>query len=109
MANFAIYLGAAGLTVSLFVGAVLLALDENPVWPLFFHLGTYLGTWNVIWAVFRACISRITAGLPEDISFMEGATIVVVSYVAAFAVSILIAKMVASWLLNSLVLQPQIV
>ena len=83
MANFAIYLGAAGLTVALFVGAVLLALDDNPVWPLFFKLGTYLGTWNVVWAVFRTCISRIVAGLAEDVSFVEGAIIVVISYVAA--------------------------
>ena len=84
------------------MGAVLLALDDNPVWPLFFKLGTYLGTWNVVWAVFRTCISRIVAGLAEDVSFVEGAIIVVSSYVAAFAVSILITKAVTSWLLRIL-------
>ena len=50
MANIALHLGSASLTIVLFVGAILLATADHVAWGKFFVIGVYLGTWNTDWS-----------------------------------------------------------
>ena len=59
MANIALHLGSAGLTIALFVGAVLLAMEGNDAWGKFFVIGIYLATWNTVHAVTRRAASLL--------------------------------------------------
>ena len=71
MANIALHLGSAGLTIVLFVGATLLAMEDNAAWEKFFAIGMYLGTWNTIHAVTRrAAALLIDSHSKEAISLL---------------------------------------
>ena len=97
MANIALHLGSAGLTIVLFVGAMLLAIEDHGSWGKFFAIGVYLGTWNTIHAVTRRAVSLIvdmsdereTAvvalfAYPIGLFFSAGATWLVASQLIKF-------------------------
>lgn len=66
MANIALHIGSAGLTIVLFVGAILLAIEDNDAWGKFFVIGVYLGTWNTIYAVARSVASLLVDSVDDS-------------------------------------------
>ncbi len=95
MANIALHLGSAGLTIVLFVGATLLAMEDNAAWEKFFAIGMYLGTWNTIHAV-----TRRAAALLIDSHSKRDVLGTVLTYAAGFALSAFITWLVASGLIK---------
>ena len=98
MANIILRLGSAGLTIVLFVGAMLLAIDGNDAWGKFFAIGVYLVTWRTVYGVtYRA------ASLLIDYSDDRDATVMILlAYGAGFVLSAIITWQVASRLIRFL-------
>ena len=97
MANIALHLGSAGLTIVLFVAAMLLAIEDNDAWGKFFVLGVYLGTWNAIYAVTRRAASLLVKYVKDPTS---AAMAVLFAYGGALVLSALITWFVASRLIT---------
>ena len=95
MANIALHLGFAGLTIVLFVGATLLAMENNDAWEKFFAIGVYLGTWNTVHAV-----TRWAASLLVDSQSKRDVLGTILTYVASFVLSAFITWLVASRLIK---------
>ena len=96
MANIALHLGSAGLTIALFVGAVLLAMEGNDAWGKFFVIGTYLATWNTVHAV----TSRVASLLIERFDGRYAVGNILVVYAVGFPLSAFITWLVASRLIK---------
>lgn len=96
MANIALHLGSAGLAIVLFVGAMLLAMEENDVWRKFFVIGVYLTTWNIVHAVTR----RATLLLEHYCQSMNEALVIMGVYALGFILSSGITILVASRLIK---------
>ena len=96
MANIALHLGSAGLTIVLFVGATFLAIENNAAWEKFFVIGVYLGTWNTVHAVTR----RAASLLVESSDDRDVALVTVVAYGVGFLLSSGITWLVASQLIK---------
>ena len=96
MANIALHLGSAGLTIVLFVGATLLATEDNEAWEKFFAIGVYLGTWNTVHAVTRRAASLLVDS--SDDRDVLGMTLL--AYSVGFILSAVITWFVASRLLK---------
>ena len=94
MANIAVYLGSAGLTIVLFVGAMLLAIEDNDAWGKFFAIGVYLGTWNTV----HAAVRRVASLLVDSSSDSDVAVVAILAYGAGFVISAGITWLVASQL-----------
>lgn len=96
MANIALHLGSAGLTIVLFVGATLLAMEDNAAWEKFFVIGIYLGTWNTIHAVTRSAASLLVdASSDREVQFVT-----VFAYGGGFLLSAFFTWLVASQLIK---------
>ena len=96
MANIALHLGSAGLTIVLFVGAMLLAIEGNDAWARFFAIGVYLGTWNTVHAVTRRAVSLLVDSSDDR----DVAVVTIVAYVVGFVLSAGITWFVASRLIK---------
>ena len=96
MANIALHLGSAGLTIVLFVAAMLLAMEGNDAWGKFFVIGVYLGTWNTVHAVTR----RVASLLVDSSSDREVQVVTLFVYGVGFVISAGITWLVASRLIN---------
>ena len=96
MANVALHLGSAGLTIVLFVGAMFLAIEDNDAWGKFFAIGVYVGTWNTVHAVIRRAASLLV-DFPES---RDVPVITMAVYSVGFLVSALITLVVASQLIK---------
>ena len=96
MANIALHLGSAGLTIVLFVGAVLLAMEDHAAWEKFFVTGVYLGTWNTIHGVTRRAVSLIV----DSASERDVAVVAIFTVGAGFLLSMFFTWLVASQLIK---------
>ena len=96
MANIALNLGSAGLTIALFVGAMLLAMEGNDAWGKFFVIGTYLATWNTV----HAAIRRAASLLVDSVDDRDAPATILMAYGASFVLSAGITWMVASRLIK---------
>ena len=96
MANIALHLGSAGLTIVLFVGAMLLAIEDNDAWGKFFVIGVYLGTWNTVHAVTGRAVSLVVNSYDDR----DVAVVVIVAYFVGFVLSAVMTWLVASRLIN---------
>jgi len=96
MANIALHLGSTGLAIVLFVGAMLLAIEDNGAWGKFFVIGVYLGTWNTVYAVAR----RVASLLVEFANDSDVVSATILAYGAGFILSAGITWFVASRLIK---------
>ena len=97
MANIALHLGSAGLAIVLFVGAMLLAMEDNDAWRKFFVIGVYLTTWNIVHAVTRRATLRL---LEHYCQSMNDPLAILATYALGFVVSSSITFLVASQLIK---------
>ena len=96
MANIALHLGSAGLTIVLFVGATPLAMEDNAAWEKFFVIGVYLGTWNTVHAVTRRAASLLVdASSDQDVQIVT-----LFAYSGGFVLSAFFTWLIASRLIN---------
>ena len=96
MANIALHLGSAGLTIVLFVGAMLLAMKDNDAWGKFFVIGIYLTTWNTVHAVIRRAASLLVECFDDG----DAPAMILLAYGIGFVLSAIITWRVASWLIK---------
>ena len=96
MANIALHLGSAGLAIVLFVGAMLLAMEDKDAWRKFFVIGVYLTTWNIVHAVTR----QATSLLEQYCQSRNDALVIMGVHTLGFAVSSVITMFVASQLIK---------
>ena len=96
MANIALHLGSAGLTIVLFIGAMLLAIEDNDAWEKFFVIGVYLGTWNTVHAVTRRAVSLLIDFCDDR----DAASVTIVAHGIGFTLSAGITWLIASRLIK---------